>query len=225
MSLNARSLIRGHYREAAQFQTLRGRLKLDYKDQETDQGFSASLRMQKDRTIWISATFGVVKVLLTPEKASFYNKLDKTFFEGDYRYISTILGAEVDFYMIQNLLLGMALTDLRKGDYEASATKDRYQLTPRRSEGVYKFLLLLEPETFRIASQQLSQPEMSRMLRIDYPGYQKVGTEIFPSEIRILASQNFEQTLISLVLRNLELNVTMNYPYEIPQGYEPVEVE
>ena len=62
------------------------------------------MRMEKDQKILIMSTpISVVKALITPEKVSFYNKLDNTYFEGDFKYLSDLLGTDLDFEKVQNL--------------------------------------------------------------------------------------------------------------------------
>ena len=111
--LPARTIINNHYDSQLEFTTISGKVKIDYKEGGGTQSVGVSLRMQKDRAIWISAPLGVIKAYITPDRVSFYNKLQNEYFDGDYSYFSEILGVDVDFFKIQNLLLGQAIMDLR----------------------------------------------------------------------------------------------------------------
>ena len=91
------------------FKTLVGSVQVSYNDGKNSQSLPLSFRMEKDKAIWLSAPLGIAKVLITPEKAAFFNRLDSTYFNGDFSYISRLLGVEVDFDALQNLLLGNAL--------------------------------------------------------------------------------------------------------------------
>jgi hypothetical protein len=73
--LSARTIIRNHYRNQPDFNTLSGRMKIDYTDGESAHSFNVSLRMEKDKAIWISAPLGVVKALINPSRVTFYNKM------------------------------------------------------------------------------------------------------------------------------------------------------
>ena len=75
-SLSIKSVIRKHEAGDVNFKTLSGRLGIDYSDGEEAQRVTVSLRMKRDEVIWLSAPLGVIKVLITPDRVSFYNKLN-----------------------------------------------------------------------------------------------------------------------------------------------------
>src|SRR5690606_23553596 len=103
--LKPQQIIEKHYDHNLDFETMSGRIKIDYSDGESSQGVTVSLRMKKDEVIWLSAPLSVVKIMITPSKVQFYNKLDNTYFDGDFSYLEKLLGTELDFQMVQNLLL------------------------------------------------------------------------------------------------------------------------
>ena len=111
-SLPARTIITNHYDQQIEFTTLSGKVKIDYTEGSSTQSVGVSLRMKKDQAIWVSAPLGVIKAYITPDRVSFYNKLQNEYFDGDFTYFSDLLGIEIDFYKIQNLLLGQAILDL-----------------------------------------------------------------------------------------------------------------
>lgn len=47
--LSAKNIIKNHYQNTLQFKTLRGRVKVDYTTGASSQGFTLSLRMEKDK--------------------------------------------------------------------------------------------------------------------------------------------------------------------------------
>ena len=222
--LTSKAVIKAHYQNETVFKTLNGRVKIGYSDGESSQNVTVSLRMEKDKAIWLSAPLGIVKAYITPDRVSFYNKLENEYFDGDFSYLSEILGTEVDFSILQNLLTGQAIVDLRKEKYNLSATTDTYELTPKLPGALYKTLFKVEPKNFKIALQQLSQPQEKRLLEIDYKNYQLIDKEIFPNEIMIEAISKDETNTIELEYRNLELNGPVNFPYKIPNGFKEIEL-
>src|SRR5690606_22384048 len=132
-NLSAKNIISNHYKNQLDFKTIRGRLKVDFEDGDTSQGFTLSLRMEKDKAIWLSATLSMVKVLITPDRVSFYNKLDNTYFDGDFSYLSKLLGTELDFEKVQNLLIGQAIFNLKEEKYSATVASNNYLLKDRKS--------------------------------------------------------------------------------------------
>jgi len=219
--MSAKNIITAHYSNQPKFKTLRGRVKIDYANGDDSQGVNVSLRMEKDKVIWMSAPLGVVKVHITPNRVSFYNKLQNEYFDGDFSYLSDLLGTELDFEKVQNLLLGNAVLDLRKERFNSEVYNGNYQLKPKKARELFKILFQLEPKNFKIAEQEISQPENARQLMAKYT-YQDISGNVLPDEVKIIAEEAGDLTTIDLSFRNLELNKPMNFPYKVPKGYDKI---
>ena len=220
--LTAKTIIKNHYKGALDFTTLSGRMKIDYSDGGSTQSVGVSLRMEKDKTIWLSAPLGVVKAYITPTRVSFYNKLQNEYFDGDFSYLSNLLGTDLDFSQVQNLLLGQAIFDLRDNKYDVAQNTDSYELKPKRSADLFKLLFRIEPQNFKMATQQLAQPWKKRLLQINYKNYQERNARILPNEVSILAIDDDERTTIAIEYRNIEFNRSLNFPYKIPKGFDEI---
>ncbi|MEM9077855.1 MAG: DUF4292 domain-containing protein [Bacteroidota bacterium] len=220
-SLSTKKIIANHYGNQENFKTLRGKVKIDYSNGRDNQGISVSLRMEKDKVIWISAPLGVVKAHITPNKVSFYNKLQGEYFDGDFGYLSELLGTELDFVSVQNLLLGNAITDLREEKFNSKITQGNYELEPKRAGALFSLLFQLEPKNFKIASQEVNQPKEDRFLSAEYT-YQDISGKVFPNSVNVVALDKGSKTTIDLNFRNLELDRTLNFPYKIPKGYDEI---
>ncbi|QLE01166.1 DUF4292 domain-containing protein [Galbibacter sp. BG1] len=223
--LSAKNIIANHYKNELDFKTLSGRVKIDYSDGENAQGVTVSLRMKKDEAIWMSAPLSVVKVLITPTRVSFYNKLDNTYFDGDFSYLNSILGTDLNFQMVQNILLGQAVFNLKNEPYYAASVANKYQLKPETQSTLFKTLFLLEPSNFKIDLQQISQPEKNRLLSIEYKNYQDVDGKVLPNEILILAVDKDHRNRIEIEYNNVDFDREVSLPYTIPNGFKQVEIE
>lgn len=223
-SLSIRSIIRNHEAAEVDFSTLSARVGIDYSDGEDMQSVTVSLRMKRDEVIWLSAPLGVIKVLITPERVSFYNKLNNEYFDGDYGYLNQLLGSEVDFEKLQNLLLGQAIVTLQGRKYDLQYTADSYELKPKPSLDFYKLLLKIEPKYYRLSSQQVARPEEKRLMEVRYTGYQEIQGEVLPDQLHIAAIDHDDRITIGITYRQLELNRDLKFPYKIPKGFNPVAI-
>jgi hypothetical protein len=178
--------------------------------------------MKKDEVIWLSAPLGVIKVMITPGRVSFYNKLNNEYFDGDYSYLNEILGSEVDFEKLQNLLLGQSMMKLEGRSYDLRYSSEAYELQPRTALELYKFLLKIEPRYFRIASQELAQPTLKRMMEVRYMSYQEVQGQVLPDNVQIDAIEANQKITIGIDYKQVELNRELRFPYKIPKGFNPV---
>jgi outer membrane biogenesis lipoprotein LolB len=223
--LSSRQIIKAHQKQDTKFKTLQSRVKVEYKQGDQSQSHSINLRMEKDKTIWISATLGIVRAKITPEKVSFYNKLDNTYFDGDFSLISDFLGTELNFNNVQNLLLGESLFNLKNDSYEAGTHETSYMLTPENQNTLFEIFFLLNPAHFKMDSQQLAQPVESRLLQIDYKDYQEVEKQILPKNIKVIALESDEQTTIEMEFKSVSLNNDLRFPFRIPSGFKEIVVK
>ena len=139
-------------------------MKIEYIEKDRSEGTTVSLRIEKDKTIWMSK-LGLVKALITPTRVAFYNKLDNTYFDGDFSYLNKLLGTELNFEMVQNLLLGQAVFDLNKEPYYASSVANKYQLKPEMKQILNKFMPIYTESIFK-------DPKISeKIIKNTFSGY------------------------------------------------------
>ncbi|HUH47917.1 MAG TPA: DUF4292 domain-containing protein, partial [Arenibacter sp.] len=150
------------------------------------------------------------------------NKLDNEYFDGDFSYISRLLGTDLDFEKVQNLLLGDALFDLRDEKYTMDIVNNSYQLKPRRPGDLFKTLFQIEPLHYKMGSQQISQPWKNRLLEVNYTKYQKINKWLLPDKIAIMAVEGDHINNIAIEYRNMEFNRVLNFPYDIPNGFKEI---
>lgn len=222
--LSTKQLLRENSRQAAKFRTLESKVKLSYDADGRSQSYSISLRMEKDKKIWISSSFSVVKAMITPEGVSFYNKLDKTYFEGGFSYLSDILGIQLDYTKAQNLILGELLYPAKQQNYISEVSDNHYVLQPKNQSELFELFFLIDPAMFKVSSQQIAQSETRRLLQVDYQKYQEVQHQIVPEDIRILAVDGTQEAIISLDFKNTSLNESLRFPFKIPSGYKKIEL-
>lgn len=223
-NLNTKQLLKENAKSTPDFKTLQAKLKITYSQDDKEQSYTVNLRAKKDEIFWISATFSVVKAMVTPEKVSFYNKLDNTYFEGDYKYLSDLLGTELDFQKVQNLLLGEAIFNLSANSYNVSVNEEVYILQPKQQRELFEIFFLIDPVHFKIKSQQVSQPKEFRHLQMDYLQYQEVEKQTLPEHIKVIAVEANKETMIDLEFKSVTLNEDLSFPYKIPSGFKEIKL-
>lgn len=217
-----------HYNNEVQFKTLSSRMRLKYQDEERSQSVTVSYRMEKDKTIWISAQvlgFPLAKALITRDRVSYYEKIGKTYFDGDYSLLSKWLGTPLDFDKLQNLILGQTIYDLREDRYTLTESTRGYQLVPSNGSEAIKKMFLLDPQSFKATAQQLAQEKENRSVTVTYPRYQTVSGQTLPEEIKIVANEGGKGTQIEMSLRSVTFNEEVSFPFDIPSGYDEIVIE
>jgi hypothetical protein len=220
--LTAKQIIKESNRSKANFKTLQSRVKIDYTRDGSSKGVGVNLRMEKGKVIWLNGPLSVARVKITPNKVSFYDKLNNQYFDGDFRLLSDLLGTELDFDKVQNLLIGEAIYDLNKGSYKASTHEHSYVIQPEEQLALFEIFFLLNPNHFKMDSQQVSQIQENRMLQVDYLKYQEVGKQKLPELVKIIALDSGDETIIDMEYRSISLNEDLRFPFRIPSGYDEI---
>lgn len=225
LGLSTKQLIKENVKNKAEFKTLVARVKLQvFKGEKVDK-YTVNMRIEKDKKILLMSTpISVIKALITPEKVSFYNKLDNTYFEGDFKYLSDLLGTDLDFEKLQNLLLGEALFGLKTEPLKLTVNDNEYVLQPKKQNPLFELFYLISPTHFKIISQQLSQPQEQRHLQIDYKSYQEVDKQILPENIKVIAVEADEEFVLDMEFKAVSLNEKLRFPFKIPSGFKEIKL-
>ncbi|MGC6430360.1 MAG: DUF4292 domain-containing protein [Jejuia sp.] len=224
LKLSAKQLIKENAKTSPNFKTLQSKLKITYSEGEKKHSHTVSYRMEKDKTLWMSAPFSVIRAKITPESVAFYNKLDKTYFEGDFEYFSKLLGTVLDFEKVQNILLGDAIFNLKDEAYKVFVEGGNYVLQPKKQRQLFEIFFLIHPSLYKVSSQQISQPLEKRHLQIDYVSHQEVIGQILPEHVKVIAVEDNEEMIAELEFKSVSLNEDLRFPFKIPSGFKKIEL-
>ena len=221
-----KSIISSHETASPNFNTLAARVQVIYEDDDRLQSIITSVRMEKDKKIWIKASIlGITlsKILITPDRVSYYETIGNTYFDGDFGFLSDLLGTEIDFQKAQAMLLGQSIFKLDGTLYTSEILQNKYKLLPKTQDQNFIHSLLLDPLHFKVHSESVSQPSENRMLTVNYGLYNKIGEDWYPSEIQINATDKENKTKIKVNYKKIDLNVSLSFPFTIPRGYTEIE--
>jgi outer membrane biogenesis lipoprotein LolB len=223
-NMTAKELILENQTQKARFKTLQAKVKIEYTQDERSEGYTVNLRMEKDKIIWINSVLGLARVMITPDRVSFYDKINNQYFDGDYSLLSDLLGIDLDFKKVESLLLGEAIYNLEVNKYKLSTQGNSYVLEPKNQLVVLELFFLLNPAHFKMDSQQLYQPLKRRILEIDYKSYQKVNKQILPENLKIIAVEDTDEVSIEMEYRSVSLNEDLHFPFKIPSGFKKITI-
>ena len=227
--LTSKKIISNHYSNNFNQNTVEAKLNTSYSDGKMSATVNVKLRMEKDKAIWLSATklgFPLAKVLITPDKVSFYEKIKGTYFDGDFSLLNDFLGAELDFENVQNLLVGQAFFNLKKDKYTSKIEENSYELEPTKKLNVlFSMLFFINPTNFKVNRQEIKNDEKKQLLSVKYADYTKIQGEDFPKGLDIRAVEKDKITTINIEYSGVEFNNKLTFPFEIPEGYKEIKLK
>jgi hypothetical protein len=213
-----------HYDNKLDFKTLYIKSSARYVDEKQSQNVSAEIKIEKDKQILVSIRFlgiTMAKALITPTTVSYYEKINSSYYEGDFTSLSAWLGTELDYSKVQNLLVGEALDDLRKGKYTQTIVENLIRLEDQKDTNLKK-TFFLDGEKYLLQKEQITQPAENRMLQISYSESKVFDQGTLPTSIEINAIQPKGKTDINLNYNNISFNEELSFPYSVPSGYKKV---
>lgn len=217
------SVAMGHYANKKDFKTAYIRAGAKYKDSKQSHSMSAEIKILEGEKILISVRFlgiTMAKALITPEKVSYYEKINGKYFEGNYALLSQWLGTELDYNKVQNILLGVAMDDLTKEKYQESLESGLHKLVSKRGNVSKQFLF--EGANYLLKQQSAAQGgQQPRSLVINYPVHREWPKAILPDEIKIEAEQK-DKVTIDIDYDNITFDEKLSFPYDVPEGYEQI---
>lgn len=205
------------------FNTFSSKIKVQYKDnRQRNYDFNAFVRIQKDSVIWISinAAFGIeaFRVFITPDSVKVMDKLDKNVQYRSVEYIRDIVQLPVDFYTLQNLIVGnpVYLDSTRVLMY-----KEKESSVSLSTMGdFFKHLLALRKGDFAILHSKLDDVDLIRSRTADftYNDYAIISGRLFSTNRKIAVAEKTRLDM-SLEYKQVEFDVPLSFPFNIPRNY------
>jgi len=223
--ISTKKIISNHYDNTFNQKTVNANLNAKYSDNKMSTSVNIKLRIDMDKTIWMSATklgFPLAKVKITPSRVSYYEKLKGTYYDGDFALLSKWLGTELDYDKVQNILLGQAVLNLKKEKYDSKIDNHLYQLSPIKESELFGILFFMNPDNFKLNRQEITNTEKQQLLSVSYENYKNIKGEQFPENINIRATDRNNLTTINIQYKSVEFNEVLTFPFEIPSGYKEI---
>ncbi|HDO26583.1 MAG TPA: DUF4292 domain-containing protein [Bacteroidetes bacterium] len=219
------------------FQYLNARFGIEYKQGKKTTSLHGQLRIKNDSIIWISFSpaLGIeaARVVMTNDSVKFINRLNKTYFTGEYLLLGNILNTTIDYSILQSMIIGNDLTQYDVSKYRASIDGGLYRITIQERKKIKKYLksnesnskilvqnIWLDPGNFKIEKIELKElGGDNKKLDVLYNDYQEINGRFFPMKLLIHISSQKPVT-ISVNFQKVELNKPLKFPFSISRKYE-----
>lgn len=211
--------------------TINSKINADIDDVSTS--LNGKIYVNNGKKIWVNISkFGIngARAIITPEGFKAYEKLEKTYIDGDFSYFNRLLKVDfIDYDKLQNILLGRIFVDMKSSDFNSEIIDNQYVLTFRENDQ-----LLQNPkdgkyiQTYKIGSDFylneafLKDPKSQMELSVNYSNWIKVGGQTFPKNVKIIVKDKKTQK-VELEYNNFTFE-QIDTPFEIPSGYKPNDI-
>lgn len=181
------------------------------------------MRLEKDSAIWISLTaiggIPIAKILIQPNHVLYYEKVNKTSFDGDFSLLSKWLKTDLNFDKIQNLLFAQPVISLSAKELIQTIDASSYLLKTKKKMGNKKAAFWINPINFKLNKQEFSKNK-NAFLSFSYLGFDTTTSDFYPNKINIVAQNKKERIKIELNYRSIKFDNPISFPFSIPKGYK-----
>jgi hypothetical protein len=218
------------------FQFFNARTTVSYSgDARNKIDLKGQIRIQKDSLIWISLSpmlnIEAARIVITPDSVKFFNRIDKTYFVGDYAFIHSNFSSTINFDMLQSLLLGNDLSwyetdgfraSVDGGEYRLSATKRKQkkrQLKQQEGQGLLVHNIWLQPETFKIVKLNIREyGDDNKKLNANFDSFTDVNGQMIPADLNFEISTD-KKIKLRMQYSRIELDQNSGFPFRIPDNF------
>ena len=220
------------------FNTFDAKLDVEATVDSSTNSFVASLRIKKDSIIWISISkLGIeaARVLITKDSVKLVNRINNQYFKGDFAYISKLLNSQLDYEILQALLVGNSVSFYDDDERLKGGVSDcQYLLGTIRKHKLKKVMekgkelkdpsqnIYLNPDTFKILRILFYDFDLNRSFEANYSEFTMVdSTQLFPSKMtfNIKAQKNIA---IDIHYLREKINEEVTFSFKIPDNYEEI---
>lgn len=222
-----------------QYTTLSAKFSAEYENKGEKTGFNGQLRIRRDSLIWLtfSPALGieVIRMMVSQDSVWFINRMNNTYFAGDYDYVNRFLNTNIDFDILQSFLTGNDLSFYEEGKFKASVDNDRYQLYTAGRQKLKKFVrnssenlrvliqnIWISPESFKITKADVKEiRKPNNKLTALYDSFEPVDGQPFPRKMTYdISADNILH--VEVDFSKVVLNTGLQFPFKIPQNYRRV---
>jgi hypothetical protein len=218
------------------FKFLSSKANVTYTDKSGESNnFDINLRIRRDSAIWISITpllgIEVARVLITHDNVTVIDRLHKNYLKRDYAYFEELLKTNVNYDMIQAVIVGNYFQYLEKEKLRSLYEEEPYiilsTLNKRQARRAAEEKDPNQPliqdfwidGNYRIAKSRITDEKKDRWVEATYKNFTDVNGYLFPNNF-IVTITSTTPTIIKVDYSKVENADTLQMPFSIPEKYE-----
>ena len=204
--------------EQVDFNFFSSKLKIDYSDSNQSIGLNASLRMEKDKVVWMSVIgpFGVKvgKLKLTQDSILILQDYpDRTYSAYSVNEFNRKSGTDISVKQVQNLLLGNLLFDNKS----KVVTEDN-RMVVKQSAGSFSIINFLEGN--KIKEVNVSSSAQQGAINLVYDDYVKHSGKTIPEKANLDVKNTSFSANVQMQHKNVNFtNDKLDFPFTVSDKY------
>ena len=218
-----------HYSVTPQNITFKANAKVE-SDDRTNR-MTLYIRIEHDSAVWVSARsmgMEVSRFMALKDSVFFVNKIEKTYYRGDFKGLNDKFGLSLSFYELQSMLLANPHWPENKKGLELVSEDDNYTVVNTNPEPLIKqnkpiVNAMINPKNYRVTKLMISDPPKNRGATVEYSDFELHDEQyIIPTEINIFVRSAKPATL-EMSYSKIKINEDgLIFPFKFYDAYDPI---
>ena len=202
--------------------------------------FKTSLRIRKDSLIWAQIMKGPAVgaiATITPDSVKVVIKIgQKQLIVGSFDDLRRRFGLDLDFYMLQDLLIGNPVSfdqevkykDIKDTAYYVLSTHSPRQIEkafeklPKKEEKQYIQRFWVRPEDCKTARVEINSLRDTSNISIEVEDYKTVDDYLVPKEMVLIGDTPGDTIRLELDYSKYKINKSLSFPFKVNPTYPVV---
>lgn len=208
------------------YQWISYRMKLNVEKEGASNSFQVFFVNRIDSIIYLNFNVSgieIIRVVMTPEKVTYVNKMENNYFISDYTQFSAVLGLNLDFYMVQSIFNAADFKYFENNFKVIDNEAERHLVSEKRCNLLNDKCLcqeILLDNGDRIIGNVFSDLNKNTSVRVGYKDYLPVDSCDFFSLLSI--EMNHLKMKVTAELKNVKFNVPGPTSIRIPDTFEMI---
>jgi hypothetical protein len=207
--------------------TFNGKAGMHFEKGDKSQDLTCNLKMKKDKEIWASLiALGILEAArakITPDSLQAIYKIDKTAYVLSYKEGQELIGAQVEFPVLQRLFIGNPLigADVKVAKFDVMDTT--VQITQVQDD--FTQVLTYNKKNWTLMQLQLTSKEKDFDCNISYGNYSAITLQQpFAFERHVIIRNKGQEIKLDMDFSKAELDVPVETNFSIPSSYERADI-
>jgi hypothetical protein len=195
--------------------------KINFKANGNSNNFTANIRIKKDSLIWLSITPGmgieIARAVITPDSVKVINRLDNKYDAYSFSYIKQMLGIDMDYYTLQNLIVGDVLLPFSASD-QVLTTDDTWQIKQQHNGiDVVSFISRIQKKV----TQAEAKSTEGKYVLTTYKNFTLTDSVLFHQEQFLLLKNGADTSFLEASHQKIEFpKKNVAFPFNVPKRFE-----
>lgn len=234
-SLSFKKLINSIHENQFDFEWLRLKGDANIVLQGENERIKANFRLRNDSVIWMNfskASFQLLTSLVGKDSVGALIKYpEKKYFSGSFIELKKILGIELSFELIEDILIGRMIGINKSKKTNVQINGDKYYLEFKNlnnglMENNYTIEYWINPTLLKCDSIAVYVKESETNMNISYNNWEQINTQYFPMNVNFNFTNLSDTVSLDLQYKSpLKINEKQNFPFKVSAKYTPLIIE